>query len=258
MGLDSFMNLNAEKNIRTFFNKYFYRQHPEAALRYLPVVSEIKKAKLEDSKILEIGSGSLGITPYFNKKIEGVDIEFSGPQTDQLVKIEGSAVNLQFRKNSQDVTISVDLIEHIPAAMREKAIFDMLKITKKLVIVVVPVGEESEKQDKELQAHWKKIFKDPNQFLDEHVQNGLPKTDEILVYIDRSLRKLGKNAKTTSYPNLNLKIRKLLMLSWITKNKFLYYFYLKGLLLFVPILRNANFGKTYRRVFVIEFTPKNT
>lgn len=249
------MNLNAEKNIRTFFNKYFYRQHPEAALRYLPVVSEIKKAKLEDSKILEIGSGSLGITPYFNKKIEGVDIDFSGPQTEHLVKIKGSAVNLEFRKNSKDVTISVDVIEHIPADLREKAIFDMLKITKKLAIIVVPVGEDSEKQDKELQSHWKKIFSEKNQFLEEHVQNGLPKTDEILVYIDRSLRKLDKKAKTTSYPNLNLHIRKFVMLAWITKNKLLYYFYLKGLLLFVPILRHANFGKAYRRVFVIEFTP---
>lgn len=249
------MNLNVKKNIRLFFNKYFYRQHPEAALRYLPVVAEIKKAKLENSKILEIGSGSLGITPYLDRKIEGVDIDFSGPQSEKLTKTKGSATNLLFRKNSQDVTISVDVLEHIPSALREIAVFDMLKITKKLAIIVVPIGEDSEKQDKELQNHWKKIFTEKNQFLEEHVQNGLPKTDEILVYIDRSLRRLEKKAKTISYPNLNLKIRKLLMLSWITKNKFLYYFYLKGLLLLVPILRFANFGKTYRRVFVIEFTP---
>lgn len=249
------MNLNAELKIRSFFNKYFYRQHPEAALRYLPVVSEIKKAKLENVRILEIGSGSLGITPYLNKQIEGIDIDFSGPQTDQLVKINGSAINLQFRKNSYDVTISVDVIEHIPAGLREKAIFDMLKITKKMALIVVPIGEDAENQDKELHLHWKKIFSDKNQFLEEHVQNGLPKTDEILVYIDRSLRRLGKSAKTRSYPNLNLRIRKFLMLTWITKNKYLYYFYLKGLLLFIPVLRFCNFGKTYRRVFVIEFTP---
>ncbi len=248
------MSLNAEKKIRTFFNKYFYRQHPEAALRYLPVVTEIKKAKLENAKILEIGPGSLGITPYLHKKIEGVDIDFSGPQTDQLVKIKGSAIDLPFRKNSYDVTISVDVIEHIPDYLREKAVLDMLKVTKKLALIVVPVGVDSEKQDKELHLHWKKIFKDKNQFLEEHVENGLPKTDEILVFIDKSLRKLGTNAKTRSYPNLNLQIRKILMLAWITKNKYLYYFYLKGMLLFVPILRFCNFGKTYRRVFVIEFT----
>ena len=38
------MNLNVEKNLRNFFDKYFWGQHPEAALRYAPVVSEIKKA----------------------------------------------------------------------------------------------------------------------------------------------------------------------------------------------------------------------
>ena len=49
------------------------------------------------------------------------------------------------------------------------------------------------------------------------------------------------------------------MKSWISKNKYLYYLYLKGFLLLLPFLRNANFGKCYRRIFVIEFvSPAKT
>ena len=47
--------------LKKISDKYFWGQHPEAALRYLPVVSEIKRAGLGDAKILEVGSGSLGM-----------------------------------------------------------------------------------------------------------------------------------------------------------------------------------------------------
>ena len=61
------MNLSAENYIRKFFNKFFWRQHPEAALRYYSVVETIKKLNLEDSKILEVGPGSMGIVPYLKR-----------------------------------------------------------------------------------------------------------------------------------------------------------------------------------------------
>jgi len=247
------MNLKNSKIIQKFFNTYFWRQHPEAALRYFPVVSEIKKAKLTSSKILEIGSGSLGIIPYLKKPIDGVDIDFSGPKANLLNKIKGSAWELPFKKNVYDVSVSVDVLEHIEPALRERAVFEMLRVAEKLSIIVVPCGEASEKQDKELQTHWNKTFIKRNQFLDEHVTYGLPNTDEILVYIDRSLRKLDKKAKITSYSNLNLGLRNILMRTWITKSKYLYYLYLKGYLFFLPLLKLSNFGKTYRRVFVIKF-----
>lgn len=53
--------------------------HPEAALRYLPIVDLLKKERLENSKILEIGSGSYGITPYLKKEVVGIDMSFDEP-----------------------------------------------------------------------------------------------------------------------------------------------------------------------------------
>lgn len=242
------------KFLKKFFDRFFWRQHPDAALRYLPVVAAIKRNKLENSKILEIGPGSLGIVPYLRKNIDGIDVDFSGPQTKLLNKIKGSATELPFRKNSYDVSISVDVLEHIKEEERAQAISEMLRVTKKMAIIVVPIGELSQEQDRELKSRWDKIFKEENQFLKEHLDNGLPKADEILVTIDKVARKLGVKAKVKSYKNLNLQIRKLLMLTWITKNKLIYYLYLKGFLLLLPILRFANFSNCYRRVFVIELS----
>lgn len=243
-----------KKAIINFFNKFYWRQHPEAALRYYPIVRAIKSAKLEDSKILEIGSGSLGITPYLKKKIDAVDVDFSGPQTELVNKIKGTATDLPFRKNSYDVVISADTLEHIEGASRYKAIEEMVRVAKKMAIIAVPVGELSQNQDRELEKYWNKVFKEKNSFLTEHVANGLPKVEEILVTIDKSLRKYSKSAEIKSYPNLNLKVRKILMKTWISKNPLKYYLYLKGYLLLLPILKHLNFSETYRRVFVIEFS----
>ncbi len=247
------MNLPVRQIIKNSFDKFYWRQHPEAALRYLPVVSAIKKEDLLNSQILEVGPGSLGITPYLKREIDGIDVDFSGPGTKLLNKIKGKADDLPFRKNSYDVVISVDILEHLEKDLREKAIYEILRVAKKLAVIVVPTGKYAEDQDRKLQKHWEKIFENENQFLQEHVRNGLPSSDEILVLTDRSLRKLNKKAKVSSSKNLNLFVRNILMKTWITKNKFLYYLYLKGYLLLVPILRFTNFGNCYRRVFVIEF-----
>jgi len=248
------MNLNVKKLLIRFFEKYYSHQHPETALRYLPVISEITKANLLDSKILEIGSGSLGITPYLRKEIEGIDIDFSGPQTKLIKKNKGNADNLPFKKNTYDVTISVDVIEHLAKERREMTIYEQLRVTSKLAVIVVPTGEYSQEQDKILHDYYIKIFSDKNQFLDEHIKFGLPSTDEILVWIDKSTRKLKKKPNIKSYPLLNLFVRNILMRTWISRSELIYYLYMKGYLLLVPFLRLANFGNCYRRIFVIEFS----
>lgn len=244
---------NNIKFIKQFFNKYYWRQHPEAALRYIPVVEIIKKSGLENSSILEVGSGSLGIIPYLKREIDGIDIDFSGPQTHLMKKIKGQATSLPFKKNAYEVVISVDVIEHIPQDHRSDAIAETLRVAKKLAIIVVPIGKKSEEQDKKLREYWNRTFTKPNQFLEEHTANGLPTTDSLLIEIDKNIRKLKKETKVSSRPLLNLFVRNILMRTWITKSKILYYLYMKGYLLLLPVLKHANFGDCYRRLIVIEF-----
>ena len=250
------MSLDVKKLLIVFFEKFFWRQHPEAAIRYAPIVSEIKKLNLKNSKILEIGPGSLGITPYLKQEIDGLDVDFTGPKSPYLNKIKGIATELPFRKNSYDVVISVDVLEHLKKEDRPKAIFEMMRVAKKLAVIAVPVGELSQNQDKELYSHWHRLKKNEDLFLKEHVENGLPTSEEILVNIDKFKRTLGKNTKVKSYPNLNLSVRNILMRTWISNNRFIYYLYLKGYLLLLPLFKLANFGNCYRRIFVLQITSQ--
>lgn len=241
--------------VKSFFDTFYKGQHPEHALRYLPIVALIKNQHLENAKILDVGSGPLSLTPYLKVPVDGIDMDFSeGGNSPLLNKIKGTGTNLPFRKNSYDVVISTDTLEHIPKDNREKAIYDMIKVAKNLVVIVVPTGKLSEKQDQELDKYYQKVFGKKNQFLSEHVENGLPQNEEILVSIHKILRSLDKKGKVSSKPILNLLVRKVLMKTWISKNKYIYYTYMKGFLLLLPLLRLANFGNCYRRMFVIEFS----
>lgn len=248
------MSSTIEKIFRRFFDKYYKHQHPDAALRYVPVVGELKKRNLLESKILEVGSGSLGITPYLKREIDGLDTDFSGPKSAYLNKIKGSILSFPLRKNSYEVVISTDTLEHLKKEDRPAAIAQMCKAASNLVIIVVPIGKIAENQDKALNNYFQKVMGRADQFLQEHVENGLPQTDEILVAIDKIARSLGKKSLVTSKPLLNLKVREILMRTWISKNRYIYYLYLKGYLLGLPLLKIANFGNCYRRMFVIEFS----
>src|SRR5438552_1695219 len=113
----------------------FYRQHPEAALRYIPIVKLLKKEKLQDCKILEVGSGSYGIAPYLKRRIIGVDTNFSEPQYPLLKQVLGSAIKLPFKAKKFEVVILSDVLEHLPQKIRSQAITEAIRVSSKLVLI---------------------------------------------------------------------------------------------------------------------------
>ena len=105
----------------------FYRWHPEVAIRYLPIVSEIKKFP-KDTKILEVGSGGLGIAPYLGRLVVGLDNNFSGPSHPLLKQKKGKGEKIPFKDSSFDIVISVDTLEHVPSEKRSLMIDEMLRV----------------------------------------------------------------------------------------------------------------------------------
>ncbi|MEK7165831.1 MAG: hypothetical protein AAB874_03430, partial [Patescibacteria group bacterium] len=68
-----------------------YRWHPTIALRYLPIIDELRKNGFLNVDVLEVGSGSIGIVPYLRHQVVGVDIAFLDPIHRNLTPILGDA-----------------------------------------------------------------------------------------------------------------------------------------------------------------------
>lgn len=227
---------------------FFYRQHPETALRYSPIVEIIMNKGWEKSKILEIGSGSYGIAPYLKRLIDGIDVEFDEPEYPLLKQIK-LGKNWPFKEGEYEIVILSDVLEHIPKKDRAKTIKLAVEAASKAVIISGPFGEEAFEQDKELAEYSKKKIGEMHRFLEEHLEYGLPEVEEVVKNL-KSYPKIRSVKIVGSFLNLNL--RRFLMHFFITSNKLIFYFYLKGLMFFVPIFKKINNPPCYRKVILAE------
>lgn len=228
---------------------FFYRQHPETALRYLPIVDLIKRNRFYNCKILEVGSGSYGITPYLKKEIDGLDTSFDEPRYHLLRQFRGSADHVPFSENSYDLVILSDVLEHIPKNKRGICLQEAIRVSRKAVIISGPFGKEAFEQDRELAKLSMKKLGQMHTYFKEHLEYELPEISDLESY-------LHGNKKVVSFriegKFLNLNVRRWIMNFFITNQRLVYLFYLKGLMFLVPILRLMNQRPCYRTLILIQ------
>jgi len=230
----------------------FERWHPKIALRYLPIVDEIKKSGLHKPQILEVGSGSLGIAPYLKLPLTGVDIKFEGPKFYLLNQVIGKATELPFADKSFDFVVSTDMLEHVPVQDRQKVISEILRCTRIEAFIAVPCGEKSTLQDKQLDKDYQRVFGMPYKSMQDHIRNGLPGKSWVNDTIEQEAKRLNKKVEIKIHANLNLTLRRFLMWGWITKNPIVDFIFRKVFLLFIPILKHMNQEPTYRQIFFVK------
>jgi SAM-dependent methyltransferase len=233
-------------------NKIFKNYSTDIALRYLPVADILEEINKEHEKILEVGSGDLGITPYYKEKITGIDIKYNKEKNELLKKIYYNGKVFPFKEDEFDITISVDNIEHLPNNNRKDFIKEILRVTKKTILLVIPCGRLSYEQDIKLFQYFFKIHKKKDRFFSDHIKNGLPEIKDVILMLEISAKELNKSIKILKKDNLlNLKIRYFIMKCKISNNLLLstlYYIFL----LVLPIRKMLNFGNCYRQILYIK------
>jgi len=232
--------------LRKIFAIFYPESSLDTDLRYKPIVSFLREKLKDKPKILEVGSGSAGITRYLNYPLTGVDKAFSKPS--RLVKqVKVSGVKLPFENDSFDFVISVDMLEHVPGNKRESAIKEMVRVAKKVLILAVPCGVKAEIQDKGLFEYYLKNHGQEEEMLKEHLQFGLPKVKEINKFIKNS----GKKVSIKIVPHVNLSLRSFYMKSFFSASPL----FRKISWLLLPLShfdRFLNFSDCYRQIFFIK------
>lgn len=229
---------------------HWSRWHPEVALRYLPIVTEIQKTA-DNPRVLDVGSAGLGIAPYLRRSVTGVDIHFEPPFHPLLKRVEGSALDIPFGDQSFDIVISADTLEHMSPKERIKAIKEMIRVAEKKVIIAVPSGEAAFAQDQQLDEEYYRLHQKRYHFLEEQIGYGLPEEKEIRDAIAEAGRSLKKELQMRVMGNESLALRQFLMRGWMSDNLLTNILHRKIFLLLLPLFTRTNAEPTYRKIFII-------
>lgn len=179
----------------------------DAAMRYEPLVQRFEKQK-NNKVILEVGSGTNGISDFYLGKVIGVDPDFTKTQVHQNENIEhvkGSIHKLPFGDGKFENVICLDTFEHIYKNTREAAIIELLRVTKKggKIYLGFPCGNLTKRYEKVINYLFKKSQGFEHPWLSEHLKFGLPEKEEIVKIVKKYSLK-GENIEILNNTNLFL------------------------------------------------------
>jgi len=221
-------------------------EHFDTGLRYRVVARILAREYSGEPLVLDVGSGPVGLAPYLPHRVYGVDTRFRRATHPHLVPVQGSAASLPFADGSFDAVVSCDALEHVPPPGRPAFLRELCRVSRDLVIVVVPEGEAAEQQDRRLDAIYEKVHGCRYSFLVEHVDNGLPRQAEVAAM----LRDLAPEAELRVLRSTPLWLRELFMRSFISPGKWARLPHLLGGWL-NPLWERLPAPATYRAVFVL-------
>ena len=209
-------------------------------LRYATIVKKIKQIQKREGHvtILEVGSGSKGITRFLKQPVTGIDVVFQEHKNEHLKEVLiRPGQEYPFEDKTFDIVIAVDVVEHIPRKERGKALKEMRRISKRYVMITCPFALT--RWDKRVLEKWPKQSA-TYQNIKEHADAGIPKPEEIESAFSQCRIEMEYGAPSSlSY-----------FIKWTERNAIGKAFSRTVLKLFVPLLRLLK--GTSRRVYFIE------
>ena len=232
-------------------------QNLDTALRYQRAIALFADLYRPDLSIVEVGSGSAGITEFLEHPVTGVDVDFERTAERRrglLNQVPGAADHLPLLSASYDVVVSLDMLEHVPPAVRPLCLREMLRVLRPggRCILAFPADRSGERLDQRLNDAYRQVHGVAHPWIAEHIERGLPKTEEIV----STLKDIGEDS-------IRVTVRKHLWgpAWWHGVHRFptvggrnLPFLWRtpQGAMLLFRIVRHLNFRPAYRSILVID------
>lgn len=156
-------------------------------VRFAPVLELILAAGTPVGTLLDVGSGSQGIKALLPEgwAVTALDADFEdyAPTREahclapyqQLGDVRG----MSFRERSFDVTIAIDLLEHLAPEDRVQAISEICRVTRRRAVIACPAGNAALEGDRRVADRFTAAGRTKPGWLTEHLENGFPTADQV-------------------------------------------------------------------------------
>ncbi len=156
----------------------------DGAMRYWMVIQQLRDVYRPDLDVLEVGSGSGGVTEFLDHPVTGVDTAFERTAeraTPNLTPVEASATELPFPDASFDAVLCCEMVEHLPHDDRAPAFAEMFRVLRPggRMVVTFPADEAARRLDTWLNAAYHRRHGHDHPWAVEHLREGVPRTEEI-------------------------------------------------------------------------------
>ena len=218
-------------------------------VRYDPVLRLLNETP--DATVLEVGSGSEGIAYWLpGRDVTSVDPAIPGR--------EGDARSLDFADRSCDVAVALDMLEHIRPEERSSVLRELVRVTRRRVILGFPSGARAFEVDVGLGRMLDRRGQTYTDWLDEHLRHGFPDASEV----EAELQAYGRVRRL---PNENVHAHQTLLWCEMTRVAHRATHLLARLLApglrgrgrwwrapLLDLLRGADLGTPYRVILVLD------
>lgn len=153
--------------------------------RYQSVADHVNAIRKDGEvfTILEVGGRGNFLKRFLpNDTITILDVDDSNEEN----YVKGDGRKLPFKKQSFDVVVSTDVLEHIPPADRDKYLEEQVRVARIAIILSGPLyTAEVAAIEKEANQYYKKLTGSEHPWLTEHVGYGLPETEKVEAVFQR-------------------------------------------------------------------------
>lgn len=222
--------------------------------RNIDVANVLELLSPEGQMILDAGCGESGVAEFMKSAdVVSTDLYSHGWQGQGSKFLRSDITSLPFADDSFSIATSVDVMEHLPPSLRDKAIAELVRVGRNGVVIAFPCGQLARQTDENFQAELNKSKKDAPEWLEEHLQNPYPITGSVLSLINSESLKRDKKVKETKiFYSENIKITRLLR--WAAaKSKFLYIPLNSLFGLLFSIIPKPEEKNSYRTIVLIRF-----
>ena len=173
----------------------------DTALRYDAVLRLLADRWQPELRVLEVGSGSGGVTEFLAHPVTGVDPAFerTAERTTQwLDRRPGRATALPVADGSFDAVLCVrGCSSTCPATSASAALREMLRALRPggRLIVTFPADEAALELDRWLDSAYRARHGEPHPWVAEHLAEGLPRTDDVRAALGARRRRRRARAR---------------------------------------------------------------
>jgi len=138
-------------------------------------------------KVLDVGGRGGLLKNFLNSTTDLTVLDLMKNDFSEKNYIVGNILDSKIPDRSFDVVTSSDLLEHINEKDRPRALKEMFRISKDLVIIAAPFySDNTERTERAANEFYKRLYDEDHPWLKEHFESVLPKKENLENF-------LGKN-----------------------------------------------------------------